>query len=314
MFLLPFEQALNASGAVFVGTLAFLIGSGMLASSTSSVVTTVNANSPTCVVEVPDSVSIGSWSNSTMQGSAVTFSNGTEIVFPADTCVRPVHPSIYALDLAVESNANFTRAENGSRFAPPASYETCSQFAGQPAGTSGVVCPPQGATFATAYPPFSCPGGASNVTQGTDCAPYVMLGFGLFGRTLITPCPNEVTVNELQELIVYVRDSNGTFDTSSVLVQTDTTPVIHMCTTITTTTTTTTTTSSSLATSTAQSSQTVEGSSSTNATSQGTAISQSVSSAQRVGGGQPAILETIVIAAAVAVVTGAMVMTRRRRG
>lgn len=234
----------------------------------------------------------------------MTFSNGTEMVFPADTCVRPVHPSIYALDLAIESNANFTRAESGSKFAPPASYETCSQFAAQPGGASSVFCPPQGATYATAYPPFSCPGGASNVPGDTDCPPYVMLSFGLFGNTLITPCPNEVTVNELQELIVYVPDSNGTFDTSSVLVQADTTPVLYMC---------GETTTVQQATSTAQSSQTVGGRSSTNGASQGTATSQSDSSTQSVGGGQPASFETIGIVVAVAVVTSVIVMTRMRR-
>ena len=235
----------------------------------------------------------------------MTFSNGTEIVFPADACVRPVYPNIYALYLNIESNANFTRAENGSRFAPPASYETCSQFAGQPEGAKSVVCPPQGATFATAYPPFSCPGGASNVTVETDCAPYVMLSFGLFGKTLITPCPNEVAVDQLRGLNVYVPDSNGSFDASSVSVQTDTMPNAYECI----------TTVTSLGTSTAQSSQTVEGnSSSTNATSQGTATGESVSSTLSVGGGQSASFETIGIVVAVAVVTSVTVMTRRRRG
>ena len=264
---------MNASDAVFVGTLAFLSGSGILVFSTSSMVTTVNANSPTCVVQTPDSVSISSWSNSTMQGSAVTFSNGTEIVFPADTCVRPVHPSVYALDLAIESNANFTRAENGSRFAPPASYRTCSQFAAQPVGTSSVVCPPQGATFATSHPPFSCPGGASIVTLDTHCAPYVMLSFGLFGNKLILPCGHPA-LDQLRGLNVYVPESNGTFDTSSVIVQTDTSLNIYTCGT------------------------TTEGSSSTKGASQGTATS----------------FDTIGIVVAVAFVASVMVMTKKRRG
>jgi hypothetical protein len=300
---------MNASNAVFFGTLALLVGSGSLASSTSSVVTTVNSNSPSCVVEIPNSASISSWSNSTMQGSAVTFSNGTEIVFPADTCVRPVYSSIYALDLAIESNANFTRAENGPRFAPPTSYRTCSQFAAQRVGASSVVCPPQGTTFATSYPPFSCPGGATNVTANTDCAPYVMLSFGLFAKTLMTVCGNEVVTDQLRGLNVYVPGSNGTFDTSSVLAQNDTSLNFYECVTAITT---------LQGTSTNQSVPSIAGSSSVNTTSQGTATSQNVSSSKSVEGSQPSSFETIGIAAtvvvvAVVVVTGATVMTKRHR-
>jgi len=131
-----------------------------------------------------------------------------------------------------------------------------------------------------------------------------MLSFGLFAKTLMTVCGNEIVTDQLRGLNVYVPGSNGTFDTSSVLVQNDTFLNGYECLTTTT----------PQGTSTSQNIQSVAGSSSVNTTSQGTATSQIVSSSQSVEGSQLTSFETIGIVAAVAVVTGMIVMTRRRRG
>jgi hypothetical protein len=69
--------------------------------------------SGTCLREFPQSALFGTYSNSTSQGYAVTFSNGTEARFPLNSCPVPVTPGNYQIDSTIEANPEFTAAENG---------------------------------------------------------------------------------------------------------------------------------------------------------------------------------------------------------
>ena len=75
---------------------------------------TVSGPSGSCLLEVPFSAEFGSYGNSTVQGYTVTYANGTEALFPYDSCPVPVTPDNYRIDSVVEANPKFVAIENGT--------------------------------------------------------------------------------------------------------------------------------------------------------------------------------------------------------
>ncbi|MGI0091573.1 MAG: hypothetical protein ACREBS_07685 [Nitrososphaerales archaeon] len=73
--------------------------------------------------------------NSSFIGFVETYPNGTESIFPAESCPQPVPSSLYSLVSAIETNSNFTRAENGSQFL----FWTFTNSSASHVGSSGYV-------------------------------------------------------------------------------------------------------------------------------------------------------------------------------
>ena len=69
-----------------------------------------------CLQEVPYDVKVGSYLNFTDSGYYAKFPNGTEVLYPDTSCVRPVYPDLYGDVLAIGDNPRFISLENGSLY------------------------------------------------------------------------------------------------------------------------------------------------------------------------------------------------------
>jgi hypothetical protein len=116
--------AVAIAGSIVVATQ--VVNRSITTTTTSTTSTTTTTTSTTfaptfaeytsdvCLKEVPQDATFGIYSNSTSQGTTVTFSNGTEHYFPTNSCPVPVTPDNYWIDSIVEANPAFIAAENGS--------------------------------------------------------------------------------------------------------------------------------------------------------------------------------------------------------
>jgi hypothetical protein len=69
--------------------------------------------SSSCLIEVPYDATIVEAG----RGDKVTFANGTVVSHSLTSCVRAVHPDVYAIALNITANPRFIAAENGIPFA-----------------------------------------------------------------------------------------------------------------------------------------------------------------------------------------------------
>ncbi len=69
-----------------------------------------------CTVLIPDSANVTLSANATVDGTFVTFSNGTNTFFSAGTCPQPVHQNLYDAVSVVTQDPRFVSEENGSEF------------------------------------------------------------------------------------------------------------------------------------------------------------------------------------------------------
>jgi len=159
-------------------------------------------SSANCLKEVPQNSVFGSYSTSTSEGYSVTYSNGTEALFPLNSCPVPVTPDNYRIDSIIESNPEFIVAEDGS------TYE----------GTNACNCVL-----------------GPNITNSTG-AQWAVLNFILYGNQRTYPCgPGSYwTFNRLGLILVTIPiNSTGGLQFSNVEIQ-SAPPDIFMCTTTTT--------------------------------------------------------------------------------
>lgn len=69
-----------------------------------------------CLRVVPADARIEPYRNATSSGVETVFSNGSRLDFPYASCLKPIHPDVYPLVLAIGSSPDFIAAENGSLF------------------------------------------------------------------------------------------------------------------------------------------------------------------------------------------------------
>lgn len=70
-----------------------------------------------CLISVPWATWVADQTiNSSFVGFVERFPNGTASVLPAGTCPQLVPANLYSVVSGVETNSNFTKAENGSRY------------------------------------------------------------------------------------------------------------------------------------------------------------------------------------------------------
>jgi hypothetical protein len=149
--------------------------------------TTMQSTSSACLKDVPQSAVFGSYYNSTSQGYAVTYSNGTKALFSLNSCPVPVTPENYQLDSTIQADPKFIAAENGS------TYEA----------TNACNC--------------SWGGNVSNST-----GQYATLNFVLYGNQKIYPCGSGSywTFNRLGLILVTIPiNSTGSLQFSNAEIQ-----------------------------------------------------------------------------------------------
>jgi len=155
-----------------------------------------------CLKEVPQNSTFGSYSDSTSEGSSITYSNGTEVFFPLNECPVPVPSTNYLVDSTIEMNTKFIAAENGS------TYE------------------------ATNSGPLSSLSIQSNNSTGR----YGIFNFILYGNERIYPCGGSYwTYNQLGLIQVTIPiNSTGGLQFSHMEVQSNGLPnTVILCTTTT---------------------------------------------------------------------------------
>jgi hypothetical protein len=76
----------------------------------------VTGSSSSCLEQVPSNSTIDYIANSTFAGTNVTFTNGTQSLFPLESCPQPAQPTLYKIASSIERNPIFIAKENGSRF------------------------------------------------------------------------------------------------------------------------------------------------------------------------------------------------------
>src|ERR1700752_687991 len=73
-----------------------------------------------CLQQVPYDVKVSLSLNFTHIGYYAKFPNGTEILYPGTSCLRPIYPNLYGEILEIGDNPSFIALENGSLY----SFET----------------------------------------------------------------------------------------------------------------------------------------------------------------------------------------------
>jgi hypothetical protein len=154
-----------------------------------------------CLKEVPGNSVFSSYSNSTSEGYAVTYPNGTRALFPLNFCPIPVTPENYRIDSIIEANPKFIAAENGSV------YEATN------------AC--------------NCSALSANISNSTGR--YAVFNFDLYGSQRIYPCgPGSYwSFKQLGLLLVTIPiNATGGLQFSNTEIQSGSTN-IFMCTTTT---------------------------------------------------------------------------------
>jgi hypothetical protein len=211
--------AKNVAGVLPVGIL-ILFSLSAAASSTSSSSSTSSqaanqsneANSyAQCLREVPYNVTIKEYSNYTSGGFAAIFPNGTEVLFPYASCVRPLHPNDYSIVLAIGSNPEFIAAENGSLYSFEGGIPT-DQVGNTVNGTS--TCRYASITIFTT-------GGSnqSGPAESVECKSSSYLNFFLYNGQMLKGCDGPYADFDgwLQVGVFY--NSTGGVDTSNIEAQ-----------------------------------------------------------------------------------------------
>jgi len=138
-----------------------------------------------CIVEVPNDTTIESFSNSTVSGYQVVYSNGTIQTFQLYSCPLPAKPNIYEIASVIQQNQQFIAVENGSSY-----------FV-DPTGFIGIDRANQNGTWIS----------------------YSILDFFLYSSQKIFPCGGSVfwTYNELGAIQVLIpTNSTGGYNLSDV--------------------------------------------------------------------------------------------------
>jgi hypothetical protein len=167
---------------------------------------TTSTNEPyaQCVQEVPYDVKIGSYGNFQAAGYSATFPNGTKILYPDTSCVRPVYPNLYGVVLAIGDNPSFIALENGSLY----SFSTI--------GSPNPFLLQNLTTETT-----SCRSGSTKVPGGqVECFAGEPLYFFLYNGTILNGCgsPYPDFSGSIQ-VQVPVNSTTGELDTTNIIAQ-----------------------------------------------------------------------------------------------
>jgi hypothetical protein len=173
--------------ATYVDTGSTATTSTTLSKTFAKTTTITESPSGLCLSEVQQGAVFSSYDNGASQGYSVTYSNGTEDLFPLNSCPVPVTPENYQIDSTIEANPKFIAAENGS------TYEA----------NNACNC---------SY------GGNTNNSTGQYASP----NFDLYGNQKIYPCGNDSywTFNRLGLILVIIPiNSTGGLDFSNLEIQ-----------------------------------------------------------------------------------------------
>jgi hypothetical protein len=171
-----------------------------------SPVSTTSTNEPyaQCLQEVPYDVRIGSYGNFQAAGYSATFPNGTKVLYPDTSCLRPVYPNLYGVVLAIGDNPSFIALENGSLY----SFSTI--------GSPNPFLLQNLTTETT-----SCRNGSTKVPGGqVECFAGESLDFFLYNGTILNGCgsPYAAFTGWIQ-VQVPVNSTTGELDTTNIVAQ-----------------------------------------------------------------------------------------------
>ncbi len=155
-----------------------------------------------CLQEVPYDVKVGSYLNFTDSGYYAKFSNGTEILYPDTSCVRPVYHDLYGSILAIGDNPQFISLENGSLYSFQTSA-TPNLF--QNLTTILSSC--------SVFGSVTVPGGS------VECLSNQMLNFFLYNGVILDGCGSPYPdFTGWIEVYLPVNSTTGELDFTNVLV------------------------------------------------------------------------------------------------
>jgi hypothetical protein len=157
-----------------------------------------------CLQEVPYDVKIGLPPNASVSDYAATFPNGTEVIYPYTSCVRPVYPNLYGVVLAIGDNPRFIALENGSLY----SFSTigsANPFLLQNLTTGNSSCK---------YGSTVVPGGA------VECYAGEILSFFLYNGRILNGCGSPYPdFSGWIQVQVPVNSTTGQLDTANIVAE-----------------------------------------------------------------------------------------------
>jgi len=204
-FFTPDSGTVDVSGTNVLVRIAYTgtsctttVNSSAASSSSSSAL--IQPASGICLREVPQDSIFGSYSNSSSQGTTVTFPNGTEDFFPLNSCPVPVTHANFVIDSTIELDPSFIAAEHGYIYE---ATNACNCSSG------GTITNPTGQQSAS-------------------------LNFVLYGNQRIYPCgPSSFwTYNQLGLIFVTIPiSSDGSLQYSNAVIQWEADGLTVSCTT-----------------------------------------------------------------------------------
>ncbi|MGH9920142.1 MAG: hypothetical protein ACRD6W_14915, partial [Nitrososphaerales archaeon] len=157
---------------------------------------------------MPYDVKVGESVNYTVAEYIATFPNGTRLLYPFTSCLRPVYPNVYPVVLAIGDNPSFIALENGSLYG--------FSDVGSPTLLQGLqnLTQAQVSSLCETYGSKTVPGGT------VDCYAPDYLYFFLYNGRILDGCGSPYPdFNGSIEFYPAVNSTSGQLDLTNITVQ-----------------------------------------------------------------------------------------------